>query len=42
VLAILLGITVLTHLPVILIGLVAWFVLGRLFFRRGRVAHRRW
>jgi hypothetical protein len=42
VLAILLGITVLTHLPVILIGLVAWFVLGRLFFRHGRVAHRRW
>lgn len=42
VLAILLGVTVLTHLPVILIGLVAWFVLGRLFFRHGRVAHRRW
>ncbi|HET8561801.1 MAG TPA: DUF1707 domain-containing protein [Marmoricola sp.] len=39
VVAILLGITVLTHLPVILFGLLAWFVLARLV---GRRSCRRW
>lgn len=41
VLAILIGLTVLTHLPVILFGLLAWCVVGRMF-RHGRVVHRRW
>jgi hypothetical protein len=42
VLAILVGLTVLTHLPVILFGLLVWCVLSRTFFRHGRVVHRRW
>jgi len=43
VLAILVGLTVLTHLPVILFGLLAWFLVSRGACRRGgRIAHRRW
>lgn len=42
VLAILLGLTVLTHLPVILVGLLAWFLLSRSCRQGGRVVHRRW